>query len=252
MTFHQNLCERYKMKLSDYIKQEEDKYRTILPKDLPVIVRIDGSNFSRLTENLDKPYDFGFITLMNNTAKYVIENLSGFRFATVQSDEINICLCPSHEKEEPFYGNNLNKIVSLTAAYASTYFSKYSKDVFKEDKLIHFDSRVFSLSKEDVVGYFIWRQKDTIRNAVQMAARTYFSHKQVTGKNNDEMKEMLKSINKDFDDLPRYFRYGRSLYKVKTEEVSTYDNKSYVRNKLIIDNNSPDFTTNREFISSHV
>lgn len=237
--------------LSDRMADYEDKYRNYLPvDDNCIMIRINGSNFSKLTKCLEKPYDDKFINLMNNTAKYVIENLSGFRFGTVQSDEINICLQLTHEKQEPFYG--LNKIISLTAAYASSYFSINSAFVFKEAKPIQFDSRVFHLPKEEAVNYFIWRQKDTSRNAIQMAARTYFSHKQVTNKNFEDMSEMLKSIGKDFNNLPNYFRLGRSIYKTKVEVENTYQEGIVVRNKIVIDNDSPEFVKDKDFIQKHL
>lgn len=65
------------------MKSYEDKTRAYLDKNIPVIIRIDGSNFSKLTGCLQKPYDDKFIELMNNSALHVINNMQGFRFATV-------------------------------------------------------------------------------------------------------------------------------------------------------------------------
>lgn len=213
------------MELADRMKNYEDKYRTYIPVEDSVIIRIDGSNFSNLTRNLKKPYDDNFINLMNDTARYIISEVSGFRFATVQSDEINICLQLYNVKQEPYYGNNVNKINSLLSAYASSYFSVHSSKAFGDTKVIQFDARCFGLPKEEVVNYFIYRQQDTIRNSIQMAARTHFSHKQVNCKNSNEMKEMLKNSGNDFDNLPNYFRMGRSIYKIQVEKISDYDGK---------------------------
>jgi tRNA(His) 5'-end guanylyltransferase len=41
-----------------------------------------------------------------------------------------------------------------------------------------FDARVFVLPEADVCNYFVWRQQDAQRNAVQMIARAMFSHKE--------------------------------------------------------------------------
>jgi len=61
-----------------------------------------------------------------------------------------------------------------------------------------FDSRVFIIPySEEVVNYFIWRQKDSERNSLSMLAQSYYSSKELDKKNCNEMQEMLfqKGIN---------------------------------------------------------
>ena len=45
-----------------------------------------------------------------------------------------------------------------------------------------FDSRAFNLPKEEVCNYFIWRQQDATRNAIQLVGQSNFSHNQLQGK----------------------------------------------------------------------
>lgn len=235
------------MDLSDRMKEYENKTRNYLESGA-VIIRIDGSNFSKLTSSLQKPYDDKFIHLMDETALYVCKNTENFRFATVQSDEINICLLPRTEKTQPFYGNNLNKIVSLTAGFASSYFSVHSTKAFPEQKIIQFDSRAFNIPENEIFNYFLYRQKDTIRNALQMAARANFSHKQVVNKSNDQMKEMLKSIGKDFENLPGYFTHGRCIYKIQVEKETPFCETPALRSEFYLDSNMGNFIDKRSFI----
>ena len=42
-----------------------------------------------------------------------------------------------------------------------------------------FDSRVFNLPKKEVCNYFIWRQQDTTRNAIQMVGQSNFNHNKI-------------------------------------------------------------------------
>lgn len=72
-------------------------------------------------------------------------------------------------------------------------------DIYKKKMMsAMFDSRVFSLPKEEVVNYFIWRQQDAIRNSIQMVGRANFSNKQLNKKSCTEIQDMLlqeKGIN---------------------------------------------------------
>ena len=60
-----------------------------------------------------------------------------------------------------------------------------------------FDARAFNIPMDEVKNYFIWRQQDWIRNSVQMLAQAHFSHKELHGKNQSDMHDMLneKDIN---------------------------------------------------------
>lgn len=238
--------------LADRMKYYEDKTRTCLDKNLPVIIRIDGSNFSKLTGCLQKPYDDKFIELMNNSALHVINNMQGFRFATVQSDEINICLTTSSEKSQAHYGNNINKLVSLSAADAAAYFSVNSKEAFGKTVLAAFDARAFSLPKEEVFNYFLNRQIDTYRNAIQMAARSVASPKEVFYKNNQEMKALMLSKDLDFETLPSYFRYGRSIYHISVTKPHPINPELMVeRRQLFVNKDSCNFLDIKNQIESY-
>ena len=83
-------------------------------------------------------------------------------------------------------------------------------------KLATFDARVFVIPEiEEVVNYFIWRQKDATRNSISMAAQSLFSYKQLHGKSCNQMQDMMmvdKSIN--WNSYPIGFKRGRSVKKM--------------------------------------
>ena len=54
----------------------------------------------------------------------------------------------------------------------------------------------------------IWRQLDVERNSVSSLAQSRFPHKELQGKNNTKMKQMLENINVIWDLLPTYQRLG--------------------------------------------
>jgi tRNA(His) 5'-end guanylyltransferase len=128
-----------------------------------------------------------------------------------------------------------------------------------EDKIdtAIFDSRGFILPKEEVCNYFIWRQQDATRNAIQMVGQANFSHKQLQGKNCNEIQEMLfqeKGIN--FNDLPVYQRRGSSIIK-ENYEIEAFDKKKQCnvlsqRSRWFIDREIPIFTQFRSYIEQYV
>ena len=57
------------------------------------------------------------------------------------------------------------------------------------DKSAYFDSRAFNIPKEEVVNYFLFRQKDWERNSLSMYARTFFPIKNyLTNQNKNNTK----------------------------------------------------------------
>jgi len=92
----------------------------ITPKSY-VLAMLDGRSFSKRWKNkLDKPFDDGFISDMNETAKYLCENIAGCRLAFVQSDEISLFLCDyENEETQPWFDYRMTKMLSLSAAMAT-------------------------------------------------------------------------------------------------------------------------------------
>jgi tRNA(His) 5'-end guanylyltransferase len=62
----------------------------------------------------------------------------------------------------------------------------------------YFDCRVFTIpDRIEVINYFRWRQQDCIRNSLSMVAQSNFSHKELHGKSQSNMHDMLhaKGVN---------------------------------------------------------
>lgn len=180
----------------------ENVSRTYLTRRTPVILRLDGKAFHTFTRNFEKPYDRNLIEFMNYTALEVIKDIQGAKCAYVQSDEISILITDYDTLEtEAWFDYNVQKMTSISSALSSVAFSKrYLKFLFENNKIdvkdilkhnAYFDARVFNIPKDDVVNYFIWRQKDWERNSLQMLARSLYSAKQLHGKKRDELHELI-------------------------------------------------------------
>ncbi|MCP4130161.1 MAG: hypothetical protein GY754_04055 [bacterium] len=211
----------------------EEAFKYKLPMRMPVIIRLDGKAFHTLTRKMKKPFDNTIIELMNKTALYLCEEIMGIQLAYIQSDEISLLL-HNYKKlgTDAWFGNEVQKIVSVSAGMASASFSLngFSKPVV-------FDSRVFVLPEAEVVNYFVWRQQDWTRNSVQMLARSYYSHKECHGKNNSALQEMIFQKDDNWDKLDTSLKRGRCAVK---DSNGTW----------IIDNDIPVFTRDREYIET--
>lgn len=259
--------------LGDRMKDYENCYRLYLPKRQSIIVRCDMRAGHSFTKGFAKPYDKIFAYAMRETTKQLCENVGGCKFSYQQSDEISLVLTDYESiNTEPWFGNNLQKIVSISAAMATYYFNdEFRRLIHKEafdgpqspateahqksitQKLCVFDSRVFLIPREEVVNYFYFRQLDCVRNSIQSAGQVNFSHKSLQNKNCNQIQEMLfqeKSINWARD-YPAWFRNGIACYK-KPTNITTPTGEVVERNKWYIDCDIPMFAAQPDFINKHI
>lgn len=211
----------------------ENAFRTYLPYRMPIIIRVDGRAFHTFTRDMERPFDVRFSVAMMKLSQYLLMNVGPARLTYSQSDEVSLLLHPYNKlTSEPWFGNEIQKIVSSTAALASAWFTWYY------NKLAHFDARVFVLPESEVCNYFIWRQQDATRNSVQMAAQTQYSHKELLGKNNSELQEMLFRRGINWNDYESAFRRGFCVYRNDVGHM--------------VDIDIPIFTQNRDYIERHL
>ena len=212
-----------KTSLGDRMKNYENVSRYYLPNRSPVIIRIDGRAFHTFTQGMQKPYDTLFAAIMQNVTRQLCKEIGNAKFAYQQSDEISLLLIDYENIEtQPWFNNNLNKLVSVSSSIATYWFNKYVNNANLTDLLpevkdhpAYFDARAFALPKDEVNNYFVWRQQDCTRNSIESAGHAYFSHKELQGKKCNEVQEMLfsrKSIN--WNDYPVYFKRGFCVKRV--------------------------------------
>lgn len=255
------------------MKAYENCYRIYLPKRQAVIVRIDGRAFHSFTKGFARPYDEVFAWAMQETTRQLCENISGCKFAYQQSDEISLVLTDYETiNTEPWFGNNLQKIVSISAAMATFYFRQnfleaiVSMDKCDENSNVHFkaygeklcvfDARAFIIPREEVANYIYWRQLDCVRNSIQLAGQAYFSQKQLQNKNCDQIQEMLWQEHQvNWSKYPTWFKNGVAIYKQPREICHKNEDgtqSSVVRDKFTIDLEMPMVSQNPDFINKLV
>ena len=103
----------------------EDRTRTYLTRRNNILIRIDGKAFHTYTRGLNKPYDQGLLDDMNETTKYLCENIQGAKMGYVQSDEISIWLTDYDTKDtSAWFDYNLQKMCSIAASLATAKFNQ--------------------------------------------------------------------------------------------------------------------------------
>jgi tRNA(His) 5'-end guanylyltransferase len=191
----------------------EGPSKNYLIRRIPVICRLDGNAFHTFTKNFKKPFDLKFINSMYDAALQTSHKMQGFKIAYIQSDEASFLLTDYDTLQtDAWFGYNKSKIESISASM----FTRYFANNYPNDNAF-FDSRSFNVPKEEIVNYFLWRAKDWERNSLQMYCRSFFSDKQMLGKNREQQHEMLYSINRNWaNDLSENCKNG--VFLVNTNE----------------------------------
>jgi len=220
--------------LGDRMKDAEFRSRSYLGTRSYVVIRLDGKAFHTYTKGMKRPFDEGFCADMDETAKFLCENLQGAKCAFVQSDEISVLVSDVGKLGmQPLYKNQVQKIVSITASMAASKFNQLRLKRFVklesdeniglkgnvlmalENKLAFFDSRVMCFSDPvEAHNCFVWRQQDATRNSISMAAQSIFSHKQLHKKSANEMQEMMFQKGVNWNDYPIRFKRGGFVKKM--------------------------------------
>ena len=138
---------------------EQSIDQSILP-DMFMVARLDGRSFSRLTKEIcdfEAPFDERFRDMMINTVKALMD--CGFRvvYGFTESDEISLLF----HRDENTFGRKVRKFNSILAGIASATFS------MQLGQVAALDCRMIPLPNiEKVHDYFLWRQEDAHRNAL--------------------------------------------------------------------------------------
>lgn len=267
----------------------ENPFRFYLPRRGPMIIRLDMRAGHSFTKGFQRPFDDIFIESIQETAKYLCENIENVKCSYQQSDEISLLLTDyDNDGTQAWFNKNLQKMCSISASMATLAFNrafeerieqeymdieteamfpslpnfedfKYYENIFKAHETASlkgamFDARCFSIPKEEVCNYFQWRQMDCTRNSIQMVGQANFSHKELQCKSCNEIQDMLmleKNINwNDFDTVKKR---GSCCTKTGIHTVvNTQTGEQVKRLVWEIDTEIPIFTQDRNYVERFI
>jgi tRNA(His) 5'-end guanylyltransferase len=199
--------------------------RSFMPL-LPIYARIDGRCFSRVTQGLARPYDLRITRAMIETTKYLVEQTHA-RIGYTQSDEISLVWQQDRHDSEVFFNGKVYKLASVLAGLASVKFNYVclADETLRErtrQMMPVFDCRVFQLpNRTEAANAFLWREKDATKNAISMAARSFYPHRQLHGKSSAEMQEMIFHKGQNFNDYPAFFKRGTFVRRITEQRPFT-------------------------------
>jgi tRNA(His) 5'-end guanylyltransferase len=206
--------------LGDRMKAYEAAHRTVLPRRTYTILRLDGRAFHTYLRGADKPFDMPFIEDMAAVAEALCEEISGAAFAYHQSDEISILITDfATPQTQPWFGGVVAKQLSVSASLATAVLNER-----RPGKRALFDARVFTISDPvEVANYFLWRQRDAVRNSISMAAQAHFPHKRLQGVSSSGMQELLWSeAETNWNDYPGECKRGQTVIRQTGERPVEY------------------------------
>lgn len=209
-----------RMKLYENLESD----RRLMPL-LPALARIDGRCFSSFTRGLERPYDSRLSNLMQDTAEFLVRE-TGACVGYTQSDEISLAWYSSDHRSQIFFDGRIQKMTSQLAALATLYFNDHLPDFLPgyAERLPTFDARVWNTpTLDEAANVFLWREQDAVKNSISMAARHYYSHKELMDKHAGDMQEMLHQKGVNWNDYPAFFKRG------------TYIQRKHVLRKFSVD-----------------
>ena len=251
--------------LANRMKEYEKRNQYYLQKRTPVAIRVDGRSFHTFTKGFKRPFDDILMKSMQETAKYICENIQGAKLAYVQSDEITIILTDYDTLETDCWFNyRTDKLCSISASMATMAFNKFFErnaenyiqncatdyetdglygkgtpeyqlcEIYTKaiEKGAMFDARCFNIPKEEVTNLIYWRQLDATRNSIQMVGQANFSHKELQNKSCNDIQDMLheqKGIN--WNDYPTVCKRGTAC--IKNRKIIEYLDEFKVTAKLM-------------------
>lgn len=219
-----------KPNLHDYMKAfEAVETSRKAEKGKPIIVRLDGKNFSTFTRGLKKPFDIRLTNLMRDTTQMLVEQ-SNALIGYTQSDEISLVYYMNEGSAgQYFFDGRFQKIGSVLTSMATGYFIRQldSRIPEKYGQTPMLDARVFQVpTLNDAAKALLWRERDAIKNSITMAASEHFSHKQLHKVTSAIKLEWLRSKDAAWEDLPTrftkgsYFRRCKVLRELTPQELS--------------------------------
>lgn len=267
--------------LGDRMKGYENITRNYLTRRIPAIIRLDGKAFHTFTKGMVKPFDPVMTQAMQQTMKFLCENIQGCILSYTQSDEITLVLTDYDTiKTDAWFNYNIQKVVSIAASMATLAFNRefviahgdwFSKsfddgtsnqpgflqldDLYTSKRhRAMFDARVFSIPKEEVCNCLIWRQQDATRNSIEAVGQAFFSQRQLHQKNQSDIQEMLWSQHGvNWNDFPTELKRGSCCIKqcIQTPMDDPRNPGQQIivnRRKWVVDHEIPIFTQDRDYI----
>ncbi|KAN0021631.1 hypothetical protein ACTFIU_003775 [Dictyostelium citrinum] len=247
-----SFCSQSNGNFRNYNKFElfEKAYDFTLPPYQPIIIRLDGNSFSKLSKQLElERHDERFHESMKETSISLYSHFIGCKFIYSFSDEINIVIYNQYP-ENQFLSNRIQKLISTTSSITSLNFSiNLSKKLNNNNNnnikvYSYFDCRAFVLPIGEVKDYFIKRQGRCYTNFLSSIASDKGFNAGSIFKNDSGLDGSKKNINAretflekqgvNLMEVSEHFKSGFLVFKNSSNNLD-YKSPINFKNDSIID-----------------
>ena len=241
------------------LRYENSYSQNIIPR-IPVVLKLDGRSFSKVTKEVNKPFCHKTMAMFTGAMINLCKQIDGVVFGFQYSDKIILILKNDRsEDEDPWFGNDIQKLASITSSMATYEFLNQLWDMNDPPNLqgqISFATQVFAVPNiTEAVNYLIYRQFRCMQNAVNSAAHsilyTRYGDEAIEilhGKSMDDRKKIIDDSGFDFDSLPFGFRRGIVSYQIPKLVSTNHGQKT--RHKWFLDLEAPLFTDSKDMIKN--
>jgi tRNA(His) 5'-end guanylyltransferase len=182
--------------LAKRMKNYEAVSKSSLMRRCPVAMRLDGKSFHTFTRGFIRPFDFVLQKVMQETMKYLCENIQGCVLGYTQSDEITLILIDYQKlTTSAWFDYEVQKMCSIAASMATMAFNKF------------FAKNVDS---------FIWKFEKAKRHFYE----GYYFDDEIT---DEEKKKIINENNEIFCNNGKYL----SIYKNAVDKGAMFDARCF-------------------------
>jgi tRNA(His) 5'-end guanylyltransferase len=246
--------------LQERLVEYESCFDLKFTKRLPLIIKIEGKNFTKVTRRLSRPFDTGLIDLFAKTISSLVKQIDGVVIAYQYSDEVVLVIRNDQNKNtDAWLNNRQHDVVSMIASIMTHEFNDALYDL--EDPLdlsfpIFFSVRGFVVPNiTESINVLIERQQTCIRNSISTAIYSellkHYPRKQVQdilkGKSIEKRFSLFDDFGIDYEKVfPIDFRRGIACYRVPT--IIECSEEQITKDKWRVDRNLPLFSESHDFL----
>lgn len=247
------------------LSERQESYKSCydyeIIKRLPIIIHVDGRNFSKITKNLSKPYSNLLSKVMADAMLYTITEIQGSIFGFTFADEVSFIIRNDQSIEtEAWLNNKIQQIVSSVSSIFTLAFYKIAFSLDLESELSGdavFKATAWAVPNlMEVSNYIIYRQQECYKSALRLAAIYEISKKigqkkafeLIQGKSLEEkINLLLKYTGINFHEYyPSYFYNGMATYRIPM--LVENEDETFARNKWTINSEIPYIADNKDFL----
>ena len=243
--------------MTQTLKQRQQSYESaydlnIIPR-LPIILKLDGWNFSRVTKDVEKPFCNKTMALLTGTMIALAKQIENVIFGYQYSDKIILVLKNNNPNYDPWFNNSIQDLCSVSSGLATDAFRTNYLNMKEPPELYGsfvFRTHAFALPDiSETINYLIYSQISCYYEAVTNAALSKVPASDLHDKGIDDRKNILNEFGINFDKFyPSEFRNGTKIYLTPT--LIETPQGQITKQQWLYDNKEINFVENKQFLNT--